>query len=241
MNITIPKYRRLCLVLFLPLLLLGFLSANILMPYERILMALCVQSSSGKDDCRDVGKYNGDYYKSVMKRSIAWFDVEASPFERNPTITQDAMASIRMVPDAEIVEARGPYGPEINNTLEKLVGMRANVSLGIYGEARSIIEGNIVYLQCNSLSFDVTPGVYTSLCFGGGWAPGAVSFTYRVDAPYRGGLDQLRSSINIAMDAKRFEYFTYMIVMYPIFIYAFFVLSVLAWVTARAIRYVKEG
>lgn len=132
MNITIPKYRRLCLVLFLPLLLLGFLSANILMPYERILRALCVQSS-GKEYCQDVGEYNGYYYKAVMKRSIAWFEVEASPFERNPTIVPDAMASIRMVPDAEIVEASGPYGPEINNTLRKLVGMRANVSLGIYG------------------------------------------------------------------------------------------------------------
>jgi hypothetical protein len=240
MNITIPKYRRLCLVLFLPLLLLGFLSANILMPYERILRALCVQSS-GKEYCQDVGEYNGYYYKAVMKRSIAWFDVEASPFERNPTIVPNAMASIRMVPDAEIVEVSGPYGPEVKNTLRKLVGMRANVSLGIYGEARSIIDGNIVYLQCNSLSFDVTPGVYTSLCFGGGWAPGAVTFTYSVAAPDREGLDQLRSSINNAVDNKKFEYFTYMILMYPVFIYAFFILSALAWVTAKAVRYVKNG
>jgi hypothetical protein len=240
MNITIPKYRRLCLVLFLPLLLLGFVSANIVTPYERILRALCVQSS-GKEYCQDVGKYNGYYYQTVMKRSIAWFDVEASPLERNPTIVPNAMASMRTVPDAEIIEVSGPYPPEIKNTLKKLVGMRANVSLGIYGEARSTIEGNTLYLQCDSLWFDVTPGVYTSLCFGGVWAAGAVSFTYRVATPYRGGLDQLRSSINNAMDAKRSEYFTYMIVMYPIFIYAFLILSAIAWMTARAVRYVKEG
>ncbi|WP_209382096.1 hypothetical protein [Pararoseomonas baculiformis] len=230
------------MVLVIPLLALGFLTAKFLLPYERFVTVLCMPAfAGGTENCRNVGPLNGALYEHVKKDFNAWFDVRIAPWDSNATITYYAGASNRMVTTAEIHEARPFYwyGSDVANYMRGLAGKIAVIQLGIEGGRRSMVEGDQVFLYCNSLNYDLTSGSYWSDCFGNGWG-GPVTFTVagRQD---RAMLDQLQAAIGREIERKEADYQLYQVVVYPIFLYAFLVLSALAWLTMKAVLFVRAG
>lgn len=225
---------RLFVVSCIPLLILGFLTANIFFPYDKHEHMTCEPFFS-MENCRNVGDSDSRLYKMVISESPVWFDVDAenSGFLR-------IQASARRVLNAEIVSASPyvGYGPEVASFMGALAGRQATVNLGNANKEESITVGDMNILYCNSLEFETKEGEYTSVCYGDGWG-GPV--TYRVTGASRGELDKLLNSINEEIDDRRLDSYLYRTVMYPIFIYIFLIVSFLMWLFMKAVRFVNRA
>jgi hypothetical protein len=239
MAFTAPKYKRLCLVLLLPLLGLGILTAHVFLPFDRFVVVMCLSSFSGRANCRDVGPFDGNFHQAVKGQAKSWFDVDYVGKDLNDAISYLASAEGRWVRGAEIVEAEPflGYGRDVADFMHRLVGKRATVRLGTDGST-SVLAGNNALLVCNSLYYLPGTDLYRSQCFGEGWGG---SITYRVAGPDKDMLDGLDAAVRKEVERRKTDYVLYRIIMYPLFICAFLVLSALAWVTMRAVRYVRQG
>jgi hypothetical protein len=152
MNITISKYRRLCLVLFLPLLLLGFL-ASVFMPYPRYLTVFC-----GGGGCYNAAQTNGDngpdskrWLADVSeKEHHGWFDIFWK--DDNSYIHPFVYASRRVL-RVEIQQAVATafLDPDERNFAKTLDGRRATIWLGLDDETKpvSLLGRCIRKIECH--------------------------------------------------------------------------------------------
>lgn len=243
---SFSKYKRLCLVLFLPLLFVGFIFTKIVFPYDKYFNIACEKSLSSSDICRDIGKTNGSFYEATMKQSPAgWASIHTAFGEQESApLHPFVYVSSRNLFEAEILAAT-PFSGDTRhdaNFYKNLVGMKAIVKLGTRGSEEnptvSMVEDKVM-LYCNDLHFSDTAGVYKhSHCFGPNWG---ASIHFRVFGESQDMLEKLHASIIEEIQEKKFDYRLYQIVMYPLFLYAFFVLSLLVFLSVKAIRFVKNG
>lgn len=238
-RMTLKKYSRLVLVSILPLMLTGYFAAKLIWPHDPYAYITCAPFFlTGDENCRSVG--DGSLYDSVKGEHSAWFDVQVGEYDEDAYLHDFVEASARIIPSVEIVSAT-PFvgnGPDVKSFMGSLAGRRAVMNLGIPDEERSLITDEVVILYCNDLWLDDGKDEYTSGCYGNGWS-GPV--TYRVNGAGKEELDSLRTSIEEKISDRRDEYNLYRIIMYPIFVYTFFLVSFLIWLVARAVRYVKNG
>lgn len=229
------------MVSFIPLFIFGVITAKILFHYsgEKYSFILCAPFL-GMENCRPLGDPNGNLYRNVKDEHPAWFDVTVGNYDNNASLHNFIMASTRFVPNAQIMSASPfvGYGPEVESFMGTLAGRRVMVKLGIQQGEQSIISGENIILYCNNLLFKAQEGEYTSQCYGDGWG-GPVN--YRTTGASRDDLDKLLASINKEVDSGRLDYDIYRIVMYPIFIYLFLLISFFAWISVKAVRFVKNG
>lgn len=239
---TLSKYKRLCLVLVLPLLAAGWICAHAAWPYYPYQNVLC-QPFLGSENCRPVGRPEDSFYKSIKKEGDKdWFDIWTYD-EHSPTSTF-AEASGRFVGGAVITDATTFLGQpqEVEDFMKRnLIGKNAIVHLGIPTESArsSTVNATTVLLYCNDLHYGTEPGNYSASCFGNGWS-GPVSF--RVDSgPSRPMLDALQKDVWKLVEEKKSDFRLWQWVMYPIFVYGFLALSLVCWLAMRAVRFVRAG
>lgn len=235
------KFRRLFIVSFVPLLILGVITAQLLFHYSggKYEYILC-KSFMGIDYCHQVGgDPDGNLYKHVKGESPAWFSLP-DLYDKSPPLVNFIEASTRVVPDVQIVHASPfvSFGPEVASFMGSLAGRRAMVKLGFQKGERSIISGEDIILYCNTLRFKAMEGEYSSHCYGKGWGG---NVTYRATGVSRDELDKLLAAINKAVDSRSWDYNIYRAVMYPIYVYLFLLVSFFAWVFLKAVRFVKNG
>ena len=238
---NVRQYKRLLIISFIPLLVLGYFSAGYIfhrsgMEYQYILCAPFYSI----ENCRQVGPSDGFLYKSVKSDHSVWFDVSLGDVDENAPLYNFVEASMRIVPEAKIIDAspfRGDHR-DVSTLMRSFVGSSATVVLGIPQGRESIMLNRMNRLYCNSLEFQSDDGEYRSRCFGDNWS-GII--TYRVDGDSRNELDQLLESINAQIASRNFDYNIFRIVFYPMFVYLFLLASLLAWIIAKAVRYVKAG
>lgn len=233
------QFARLFLVAFLPLLLLGFVTAKVVFEHsgDKYAYILCIPANTF-ENCRSLGEPDGSLYKLTKDYSPAWFDVTEDGYDSNSRLSNFVMASTRSVRGAEVVRAApfAGYGEDVELIMNSLVGKRAVVNLGIKKDELSSIHRDGVLLFCNNLWFGAKHGEYTSQCYGDGWG-GAI--TYQVTGQSRRELERLQAAINDVVATREAEYFAYRAVMYPLFIYLFLIISFLVWITIKAARFVK--
>jgi hypothetical protein len=236
---TLSIYRRLCLVLVVPLLVAGYVCARIAWPFDRYVNILCAPFLNS-ENCRPVGPPEGEFYKHVMKDAPAWFSVNPTSRDFKSYIYPIAEASARMeFGEILAAEAYAGHGPEVTAFMHNLVGKSAVFQLGVADKKRqSMVDIDPVFLYCHTLTFGSEPGTYTADCYGEGWGG---PITFRADRASRIMLDSLNTSIEKKISDTRSEYRWFQIVMYPIFIYGFLILSLLWWLTVKAVRFVKRG
>lgn len=237
MPMSASKYKRLFIVSFIPLMALGFLTARFVFNQSgmRYSFVTCAPFIS-LENCRQVGDPDGGLYKRVISEHPAWFDVEVGDYDADAPYRNFISASTRILSDAQIVRAFPAPGSA--SVMESLPGHRAIIKLGIEEGERSFIQDGIYVLYCNSLKFESKGGEYTSYCFGDGWS-GMV--TYQATGNSRDQLDKLLSSIREIDSQRRSEYNIFRVVMYPLFVYLFILVSLIVFIVSRAIRYVKSG
>lgn len=235
------QFTRLFIVLFIPLLLLGFILGKAVFHntggwYAYI---LCIPSSSF-ENCRQVGDPDGNLYQLTKDYYPSWFDITEASYDSDAPLSNFIMGSTRIVRDATVIGARpfAGYGPETESFMSALVGSRVAVKLGMEKGERSIISNDGVLLFCNSLQFNNEADVFSSQCFGDGW--GGV-FDYSVSGPSLQELHRLSAAIEKEVDSRKTEYNLFRAVFYPIFIYLFLIVSLLTWLGVKAAKFVKNG
>ena len=237
------QFARLFLVAFLPLLLLGILAAKIV--FNRSYLGqneiFCINADSS-EYCQSVGPDNVSYSEIVRSRSPAWFyiDDENNYFHSHSSLDNLVYASARTVMEAEVLEvsayANSGNREDSKIIADSLVQARVFLKLGIENDERSFIRENQAVLYCNSLSFLKRQGEYSSKCFGNDWH---AFVTYQLTGHSRNQIEQLESSIHDQVESRNSSYLIYRLVMYPIFIYVFLIISFLIWLTIKAFNFVK--
>lgn len=236
------QYRRLFLILLLPLLLMGYVSSLtfIQIDYQSV---LCDYRSTV---CHDGGHLFGRYHelqKSFVERR--WFDVTPATahhmlssgnylsVESSRSITVEAKiidAGLHGATHEELAKVKGIIGRKALVTIPSTNSIGAEITKGIsdYG----------VEIECYTLRFEDEPGIYFSFC-GNGWIKFTVSNNEsRNDRAY---LDSLEAAINQQFDRAQADYREYQMVVYPLFVYAFLILSLIVWVIGKAVSYVRHG
>jgi hypothetical protein len=217
--------------------LAGYLFAVAVAPYNQFLVPMCQMGVSGYQYCRNAGSLEGSFVEGVKRQERAWFDVHYGSVRENAPISMAAMASERLLRGATITRAQPLVGTGADASIvRRLVGMRGAVQLGIENGENSTLVGDTALLFCNSVDLDQTPGQFVSQCYGDGWA---AALTYTLTSSSKANLDELQAVVRQALEDKKFDYRVYQMTMYPIFIYAFLVLSGSVWLTRKAVRFVK--
>lgn len=239
---TFRQYRRLLIVLALPLLGIGILLAKFVYPYDGLQTFMCERRSMTEDWCRPTGELGEQLFEHIKATQPAWFDIQPSAYKEGAPYQLLFMGSRRIISNALITSVT-PFagqGPDAAAAMQKLVNRTAIVNLGIVGKETSyeIGEGGLVGLYCNSLSLENAPRNYEANCYGEGWS-GPVRFT--TQGADQTMLDGLKADVDAREGEQRRDYRLYQIVTYPLLLYAFLIVSAVTWLIARATRYVRAG
>ena len=230
---TWSKYRRLCLVVVVPLLIVGWLCAQIAWPFEKYVNIDC----SGDNYCRPINEKQ--FYGDEQLRER--FQVDPASQKSSSYVHPFAQATERVVHGALIGNAGFYAGASAEEQafVKTFKGSTATLLLG--GKDKNLLtaQGNgTLHMNCHTLVFNEKAGTYDASCFGLGWG-GPLSFS--VEGPDREWLDGLSASIEKVVGERKTEYRWFQIVVYPIFFYGFLLLSLLCWLAARATKFVKAG
>lgn len=243
---TFGKYKRLLVVVSLPLLLLGYFLSEFVVPYPKFARLVC-QNWGTMENCRNVGEPGETFYDHTKKQSPAWFQVNGGPIDDTHVyyvVEGDARLLGRVTID-EVV----PYLDIMNSQepamMEKLKGREAMMRLGIEKGQRSVDLGSEIFLYCHTLQLDMkprpyikNPGPYLADCVADNWG-GLIAFTPGQEAGQT--LALLRNAISEEVDKKERDYLMHRIVicLYPLAL--FLILSGSVWVMRRAAAYVRAG
>ena len=240
--LTWRQYGRLCLVLYVPLLLAGFIFFSIRFQDARIYHILCEYSN-----CRRAGSVDGFLYKYIKNNGSPWFEIHSKKFGE----TTDSWANTLF--PALIVEASGLLlnveimDTRISSTILLPRSDLDKVRIGLNGKKTYIWinetkefkvyddNNNNVSMRCRDLTFSDKIDTYYSWCYGDSWA-GEVFF--KSDDII---MNAIRESLIKQKNSIQYDYLFAQLVMYPIFIWLFIIISGLAWVTKQAVSFVKAG
>ncbi len=232
---TTGQYKRLCLVLFVPLLLAGFFVGQKILNDERYLTLLC-SPIGDKEFCTPSGPLGGNFYERTKSRINYWFQVYPASDKEPALFSVIAEASGRVISDALIQSSVKNIATSEQGKvfMDSLNGLKASILLG--SKEASVITENGIALSCNSLRFTETEGVYSSYCYGAGWSG---EFSYKASEQDKIKIDVLRASFYKEIASYHFSRVMGMVILYPMFIYIFLLLSLTFWLIKKAARFVK--
>lgn len=229
---TPKRYFRLFLVSVLPLLLFGFVFAAFVYPYPRHHYVECRPGFE-----RSYCHWGTDDYERFEARknseandNVGWFHI----FEGAGTgYLEDTIEAKTIALDVQIVEAS-------SEPLNALVGKAAQMALGIPTGKHSIITNNAAFLWCDRLQYLLEDNRYDSYCYGDGW-DGYVKFTVSLNGRDYQLLQGLWSEIESVRADRRLDFAVYCLIVLPMFVYLFFVVSGIIWLGVKAVKFVRNG
>lgn len=236
---SFQQYKRLLVVLFVPLLVVGVVVSYLLFSKDNAVQLLCEPWFSGVgDNCRDLG--GTPLYSVVHKKYPTWFDVY--PAKDSKIISASIENSGRVLRGVTVlgVNSFGGYPDDVSRQIKGLIGKQGAIVLGIRdSSSRSIVldSGNVL-LYCNSLRFKEGNDFYQSYCFGEGWG---ADIYYSVLGEDRDALSALESSISEEIKRVEESIVIGWVVMTPMFVIIFVLISFVIYLVQKAYRYVKGG
>lgn len=245
---TFGKYKRLLLVVSLPLLLFGYGLSAFVMPYPSSAYLVC-QSWGTMENCRNVGRPGENFYDHTKKQSPVWFQIDGAPVT-DKNVYFIAEGDARTLGRAT-VEQVIPYSnevirnPQATALMQKLVGRPAMVRMGIEGSQRSVDLGSEIFLYCHTLEYDKeplswfpNPGAYTAQCVAEDWG-GYISFKPSPEAEQQ--LALLRDGVTEEVGKIERDFWIHRVVLTVAPLFLFLILSGIVWLTRRATAFVKAG
>lgn len=245
---TFGKYKRLLLVVSLPLLLVGYILSEFVMPYPKSAYLVC-QSLGTMENCRNVGAPGENLHDRTKQQSKAWFQIDGGPISDTHVfyiVEGDARTLGRVTVD-EVV----PYSTEVLTNpqapaqMEKLKGREAMMRMGIEKEQRSVDLGSEIFLFCHTLTLDMdsrpyfnNPGPYTAQCVADGWG-GYVSVKPSPEAEQH--LKLLRDGVAEEVGKIERDFMIHRVVLTIAPLVLFLILSAVFWTTRRATAFVRAG
>lgn len=238
---TFRKYLRLFLVSVLPLLLLGLVVSVIVFPYSRNASVLCIPGIDFSDCHSFSGENrNRNFEDYLRKQHDAWFDIDVD--ETMVYLDDYIQGSGVSVLEAEVVDVI-PVTTLERSTSEiapMLSGRTAWIGLGASDGVRSRVDATDAQLWCNQLEYLPEVNHYSSYCSGKDWVAN-VKFTVPVDGRDYRLLQGLRSEIETTRRDRQWGLALYCLIVVPMFVYAFLLVSGIIWLVAKAVSYVRNG
>lgn len=237
---TWSKYRRLLLVLLVPLLIAGGLFTVLVIRPSHYATIICANSEMFGENCRMTDGLGESWDERLRAEHPAWFDIHTRPFEVNNFPYATVSGSQRFLTGVKILDVQ-PYAGTDDSPGSPLDQLRS-----LSGQEITIVFGNkerderpLNPLGCNELDFEGYPASYIAgLC---GIPNGVARVKFSVDANGASQLAALKSAIdNEVADARQMLITEYLIGI-PLFFVLFIVLSGVVWVLRKAITYVKAG
>ncbi len=242
---TSGKYKRLFIVVSLPLLLFGFFLSTVVIPFPRLVEIRC----DGGEDYSNCGNSirNPHRFREEMEH-ITRFTVEGPLSEDwiiHYWVAADAIVLRRVTVDNVTLNEGMGYPPEVEAAARQMLGRTAVMFLGIEDGMRSFDNGNEIFLWCHTLEYDMEPtswlsqpGPYTATCTGDDWE-GHVSFTPSQEALR--SLTPLRSAVSDEVGGIEVEFWVHSIAVTLAPVVVFLILSAIVWMTRRAAMFVRAG
>ncbi|WP_313825045.1 hypothetical protein [Leclercia sp.] len=231
------KYKRLCLILFFPLLLIGFLITVKMLESQRYAYVLCPHV--GESACQYAGSSDGGFYKYLKKSKNIWFDVLPRDKSDAP-VTVFIEAAKLTLPEVIIKNAFNVTGDKdsVDAITSRLPGLKSMVSLGVEEHQVSTFSrvGNV--LICSTLKTEDEADTFTSLCHGRSWSG---FITYQTTGIGLSFLNSILDSAKEIEDKANHDYKLSLIIATPMFIYLFLILSIMWWVVLKAVKFVKNA
>lgn len=237
---SLSRYKRLFLVLMLPLLLAGHLVFLLYMKDRVLDQILCEPVVVVSEyHCRYLGSVEDQTFKNAYGRHADWFDVETLTTGSNSPIQNMASASRQYLTGARILDAKVYPGASLEQeaTVRTLIGRDVEIKLG-FANSMSIFANTNILLACNRLTYLAEAGNYESVCRG---PDRNIRVIFEVSGSSRQTLERLERAIDSEVAELRRDYRFDQLIIYPMFIYLFACLSISIFVVNRAIKYVKKG
>nr|CAD6612931.1 hypothetical protein RKHAN_02532 [Rhizobium sp. Khangiran2] len=245
--VTFGNYKRLLLVVILPLLLAGYLVSLAAMPTQTMSYRLC-QGLGDFENCRNLGEPGDALYDGTKQQSKIWFQVMNRDMDGAQDVYQveaNARTVGRVTVDAVAAYTLPKPTPLGEAQMQSMKGRPALLRMGIEDGQRSAVTDSEIYLFCHTLRLDMEPsewvphpGPYTAECVADEWS-GRISFTPSPDAEKQ--LVLLRDAVNAEVNDRERQLLTERVVLTLAPLVLFLVLSGIVWLTRRATAFVKAG
>lgn len=230
------KYKRLCLVIFFPFLLMGFLIAVKMLDTQRYAYIIC--SHVGDSACQYAGSSDSGFYKYLKKSKDVWFNV-LSEDKSDAPVTVFTEAAKLALPEVIIKSVSNVTGDKdtVDAINSRLPGLRSMVLLGVEENQVSTFSrvGNV--LSCSTLKTEDEADIFTSLCYGRNWTG---FITYQATGLGLSFINSIITSAKQIEDKANYDYKLSLIVATPMFIYLFLILSIAWWIVVKAVKFVKN-
>lgn len=236
---TWKKYRRLLLVLSVPLLLVGWIFFSTVVPAPTYASIVCTQPLPTSENCRTTDGLGKPFDEAIRAEYRGWFDVDVDRHKRNNFPVSFVSASERIVERAVILEVTPYAGAALGagsgiDRLSSRVGEEISIVLGV--EPNQSRDGYLRVLGCNELRFDASSSSFTAgLC---GLPDGLASVRFSTDDQ---SLSRLESAVRAEMASARGDLILHYLIGVPSFLLMFLILSGLAWMIRRAWLYVAAA
>ncbi len=236
---TARQYRRLLVVLSLPLLLASGIFFSTAVPAPFYASIICNQPIPTYENCRTTDGLGEPFDESIRRESSAWFDVRATSYDQNNFPTSFISASPRLIDRAQILEVTPYVGTDTGpgsgaDALSAAIGQRISIALGV--EPNGPRDAYRYVIGCNELQFDQQSSTYTAgLC---GVPDGVVSLRFSTDDE---SLRALQTAVNKEVSSARMDLVLHYLLGVPFFLVIFLLLSGLVWLIKRSWRYVAAA
>ena len=235
---TFAKYKRLFLVLFLPLLLAGIIVEEILdNNFTRTSSTFCDSSS-----CRNGGRAYDSFFNMIDDRGRYFTVYDNRDKKIFPPVDMVIRVSDMSILDATVTGISNISGASLysEKALNGLVG--TVISMISFSEKNkvksSFMQDGGILLSCSTLSIEDEAGSFESMC-----SFDNISFLlkYSLKGKSAAYLSNLINNIDSGIDKKRNEKILSMLLGYPMFIYIFLIISGVIWLVRKAARYVSSA
>lgn len=234
---TKMQYRRLLIVLIVPLLIAGAIFTRIVIRPDNYAAILCENTSAFGENCRTTDGLEGQWHKQLQGKHPGWFDVNTRAYEDNSFPYTFVYGSQRYITDARIVSVVPYFGSDesAGSPLDQLRAMTGQEISIIFGVNRRNVR-LLNTLGCNELTFDGISDIYTA-----GQCDGVAKVTFMAGVNSSKMLSELGTKIEKEISRQR----KLIIIDYafgvPLFLVLFLLGSLLIWMVKRAISYVRAG
>ncbi|MGF6348172.1 hypothetical protein [Variovorax sp. W2I14] len=233
---TFSKYKRLFLVLLLPLLCCGFV-LSLLSPFRSEYSVVCETVFKAEICKRTRGAESTEYKVAKANYRAPLFTVQAT--EPDAFIRPLVEASPRLLSKVQIVGFT-PYNlsgtPEASSAIQAMTGRTGSLQLGVPPSRQSTIEANDFLIYCTELDVRSPGDTYESVCSGKDWQ-GRLKFTALEQS--QEVLQALRAAVNRELDRKTGDFVGYAALVYPFFVYLFLLVSLLVYFASKVRRGAK--
>ncbi|WP_411165821.1 hypothetical protein [Aeromonas sp. DSM 116730] len=235
---TAAQYRRLLIVITLPLLIAGGIFTRAVIRPHNYIAILCGSPVFLSEECRTTDGLGEPWHEEIKSQYPIWFNINTRPYENNSFPHAFVSGSPRYIPGVHIVSATPYLGTDSSygSPIEQL-RMMAGKTISIQFGHKDMTGFNP--LGCNELTFNDDGDTYTAgLC---SIPNGIAQVEFSVGVEGSRILSELKTNIDDEISRQRNRIMIDYAIGTPMFLILFLIGSLLVWAVKRAVSYIRTG